>query len=85
VQVPDAAFEALSEREREVAELLVDGYSNVNIAAICGLSPNTVRTFMRRLYAKLRVFNRTDLVRTLMRTQARLPTSERFAVHSAER
>jgi DNA-binding CsgD family transcriptional regulator len=61
-----SASDTLSPREREVAKLLVAGYSNVNIAALCGLSPNTVRTFMRRLYAKLGVFNRADLVRELV-------------------
>jgi DNA-binding CsgD family transcriptional regulator len=61
------ASEKLSRREREVAKLLVEGYSNVNIAALCGLSPNTVRTFMRRVYVKLGVFNRADLVRELVR------------------
>ena len=63
----EPASDKLSPREREVANLLVEGYSNVNIAALCGLSPNTVRTFMRRLYAKLGVFNRADLVRQLVR------------------
>jgi DNA-binding CsgD family transcriptional regulator len=67
VEPERAASDKLSRREREVAKLLVEGYSNVNIAALCGLSPNTVRTFMRRLYAKLGVFNRADLVRQLVR------------------
>ena len=60
----------LSRREAEVARLLVDGYSNVNIAALFGLSPNTVRTFMRRIYTKVGVFNRADLVRRLMHSSA---------------
>jgi DNA-binding CsgD family transcriptional regulator len=53
----------LSPRERQVARLLVDGYSSVNVAALCGVTPNTVRTLMRRLYRKLGVRNRADLVR----------------------
>jgi DNA-binding CsgD family transcriptional regulator len=60
------AMEGLSKREREIARLLVAGYSGVNIAAIAGLSENTVRTYVRRLYAKLGVNNRADLVRNLM-------------------
>jgi DNA-binding CsgD family transcriptional regulator len=62
-----SACDKLSPRELEVAHLLVEGYSNVNIAARCGVTPNTVRTFMRRLYAKLGVFNRADLVREVTR------------------
>lgn len=56
----------LSRREREIARLLVSGYSGVNVAAISGLSENTVRTYVRRLYTKLGVNNRADLVRKLM-------------------
>jgi DNA-binding CsgD family transcriptional regulator len=61
-----AAMEGLSKREREIARLLVAGYSGVNVAAIAGLSENTVRTYVRRLYAKLSVSNRADLVRKLV-------------------
>jgi len=60
------ALEGLSRREREIARLLVAGYSGVNVAAISGLSENTVRTYVRRLYAKLGVSNRADLVRKLV-------------------
>jgi DNA-binding CsgD family transcriptional regulator len=60
------AMEGLSRREREIARLLVAGYSGVNVAAIAGLSENTVRTYVRRLYTKLGVSNRADLVRKLM-------------------
>jgi DNA-binding CsgD family transcriptional regulator len=59
-------IEGLSKREREIARLLVAGYSGVNVAAISGLSENTVRTYVRRLYQKLGVANRADLVRKLM-------------------
>ena len=61
-----AAFGGLSKREREIARLLVSGYSGVNVAALSGLSENTVRTYVRRLYGKLGVNNRADLVRKLV-------------------
>jgi DNA-binding CsgD family transcriptional regulator len=57
----------LSGREWEVAQLLADGYSHVNIGARCDLAPATVRTYTRRIYAKLGVCNRADLVRELLR------------------
>ena len=60
------AMDGLSRREREIARLLVAGYSGVNVAAIAGLSENTVRTYVRRLYQKLHVNNRADLVRKLI-------------------
>jgi len=65
-QAKAAPIEGLSKREREIARLLVAGYSGVNVAAISGLSENTVRTYVRRLYQKLGVANRADLVRKLM-------------------
>ena len=46
--------------------------ASVNVAAIAGLSENTVRTYVRRLYSKLGVNNRADLVRKLMSPE---PTS----------
>lgn len=61
-----APIGGLSKREREIARLLVAGYSGVNVAAISGLSENTVRTYVRRLYHKLGVSNRADLVRKLV-------------------
>jgi DNA-binding CsgD family transcriptional regulator len=64
-------MEGLSKREREIARLLVAGYSGVNVAAIAGLSENTVRTYVRRLYSKLSVSNRADLVRKLVTPEPR--------------
>lgn len=71
-----APIEGLSKREREIARLLVAGYSGVNVAAISGLSENTVRTYVRRLYQKLGVANRADLVRKLMApAESKAPSS----------
>lgn len=70
-----APIEALSKREREIARLLVAGYSGVNVAAISGLSENTVRTYVRRLYQKLDVSNRADLVRKLMSPAEAAPSA----------
>jgi DNA-binding CsgD family transcriptional regulator len=53
----------LSPREREIVELLASGYTSTNIAAHLELSANTIRTHIKKLYAKLGVFNRADLVR----------------------
>ena len=69
-----AAMEGLSKREREIARLLVAGYSGVNVAAIAGLSENTVRTYVRRLYAKLGVSNRADLVLKLVSPEPKSST-----------
>ena len=54
---------ALSEREREVLDLLVVGHMNVEIAALMFLSPRTVETHRANIQRKLGVKSRADLVR----------------------
>jgi DNA-binding CsgD family transcriptional regulator len=56
----------LSEQERMVARLLIRGFQPLNIAALTGISEHTVRTYIRRIYKKLQVSNRADLVRILL-------------------
>ncbi|NET30595.1 MAG: response regulator transcription factor [Cyanothece sp. SIO1E1] len=50
----------LSERESEVLKLLVEGYSNPDIAAALYLSPNTVKTHVRGIMNKLAVDDRVQ-------------------------
>jgi DNA-binding NarL/FixJ family response regulator len=52
----------ITERERQVLQLLADGCSNKQIAARLGLSPNTVKTHVARLFEKLRVARRTEAI-----------------------
>lgn len=52
----------ITEREREVLQLLADGRSNKEIAGRLGLSPNTVKTHVARLFEKLRVARRTEAI-----------------------
>lgn len=52
----------ITEREREVLQLLADGRSNKEIAARLGLSPNTVKTHVARLFEKLQVARRTEAI-----------------------
>ncbi len=52
----------ISGREREVLELLAAGRSNKEISAQLAVSPNTVKTHVARLYAKLEAKRRTEAV-----------------------
>jgi len=65
-------LELLSPKERRVAELLSEGYTTLNAAAILGVSENTARTYVRRIYKKLDTCNRTALVRKLLCRQVSL-------------
>ena len=56
---------ALTEREREVAGLVVDRRTNSEIAEILFLSPKTVETHMRNIFRKLDVSTRAEAARTV--------------------
>lgn len=53
---------ALSERESQVLELLGAGHPYKHIADATGISLNTVRTYIKRIYEKLHVNSRTEAV-----------------------
>jgi DNA-binding NarL/FixJ family response regulator len=57
----------LSERERQIAELVAHGHSNKQIAATLYLSEKTVRNTLTRVYAKLDVRSRTQLAGIVQR------------------
>ena len=42
----------LSQREQEIAELVADGCTNVEIARLLGLAPSTVKNHLKNIYAK---------------------------------
>lgn len=52
----------VSPREYEVLELLSAGHSNKEIARKLGVSPNTIKTHVARLYDKLEVQRRTQAI-----------------------
>ncbi len=43
----------LSPRERQVADLVAQGYTNIAIARRLGISPQTVKNHISNIYAKL--------------------------------
>lgn len=55
------AGQVLSERELQVVRLVARGHSNQEIADELFLSVETVRTYLRRMFAKLGVHDRTHL------------------------
>ncbi len=52
----------LSTREREVLELITKGFTTEEIAGLMSLSRNTVLTYVRRTYRKLKVSSKTEAV-----------------------
>lgn len=58
-------WQALTPRERETAALTCLGYTNQQIADQMVISPNTVKTHIRNIYAKFDVNSKTDLQQAL--------------------
>ncbi|TAE31301.1 MAG: DNA-binding response regulator [Cytophagales bacterium] len=52
----------LTERERQVLELLANGLSHRDIGERCGIGVETVRTHLKRIYEKLHVHSATEAV-----------------------
>jgi DNA-binding CsgD family transcriptional regulator len=52
----------LSPREREIVRLITNGLPNKAIAAVLDISPWTVATHLRRIYDKLGVSSRAEMV-----------------------
>jgi two-component system, NarL family, response regulator NreC len=55
-------FELLSEREREIFQLIAEGRTNKEIAALLFLSPSTVDTHRSRIMEKLDVHSAAEIV-----------------------
>ena len=67
---PDAeGVDTLTERELEVARLVVDRHTNPQIARELVLSEKTVETHMRNIFRKLGVSSRADVARTVERAE----------------
>ena len=61
-------LEVLSQREREVLELVGQGWNNQQIGAHFGLSPKTIARHRERIMNKLNMHSRTELVKFAIRT-----------------
>jgi DNA-binding NarL/FixJ family response regulator len=60
-------YEQLTNREREVLKLVVEGYTTQEIADMLVLSPKTVERHKTNLMSKLDIHNRTELVKYALR------------------
>jgi DNA-binding CsgD family transcriptional regulator len=75
---PTAGWAAMTKSELAVAELVANGHTNREIADRLFVSPHTVNTHLRHVFAKLQVKSRVDLTR--------LATSRRsLAARAADR
>jgi DNA-binding NarL/FixJ family response regulator len=72
VRIADAApMERLSDREQEVARLIMQGAANKDIANTLGITERTVKAHIGHAFEKLGVSNRIELATLLLRQEAR--------------
>jgi DNA-binding NarL/FixJ family response regulator len=64
-----AGIESLTERELQVARLVVDRKTNPEIAAELFLSLKTVQTHLRNIFRKMGVASRVELARAVERAE----------------
>jgi two-component system response regulator NreC len=62
-----AGYDLLTAREREVLQLIAEGYSNQRIAQELFISVKTVEAHKAHIMSKLHARNRTDLIRYALR------------------
>jgi two-component system response regulator NreC len=67
ISEPDDPLGRLTDREREVLQLIAEGKTNKDIAAVLSLSVNTVETHRKHLMEKLDLHNTAELVRFAIR------------------
>ena len=60
MDIPTAPLDELSERERQILDLLATGLSNKEIARDLDLSEKTVKHYMTNILQKLQVRNRVE-------------------------
>jgi DNA-binding NarL/FixJ family response regulator len=66
--------EALTPREQQIAEHVARGLSNRQIAAECGISPETVKRHLASIYDKLDMRGRVGLAIHVIQTSGQVET-----------
>ena len=59
---PQNPLEQLSNRELEIATLMVEGYGNIEICAALDLQKSTVSTYKNRIFEKLQIEHISELI-----------------------
>jgi NarL family two-component system response regulator LiaR len=59
----------LTEREREVLTLMIEGLNNTQIAGRLSVSPSTIKSHVSNILSKLRVSSRTEAVTLALRNR----------------
>jgi NarL family two-component system response regulator LiaR len=66
IQPPSPGFD-LTDREREVLTLMIEGLNNTQIASSLSVSPSTIKSHVSNILSKLGVTSRTEAVTLALR------------------
>ncbi len=69
---PPSHSDDLSEREQEILALIAQGKPNQEIAAELHLSENTIKYYLKNIYRKLQITNRTEAARVYLDKKGQL-------------
>ena len=61
LQIPGKKLESLTKREREIANLVAQGQSNLEIAANLDIAERTVKAHLSSIYEKTKTGSRLNL------------------------
>ncbi len=61
-KVAGGISDILSKKEKRIVELVADGYKNKEIASILFLSEQTIKSHLGRIFKKMKIRNRSQLV-----------------------
>jgi DNA-binding NarL/FixJ family response regulator len=78
-----AGIESLTERELQVARLVVDRMTNPEIAAELFLSHKTIQTHLRNIFRKMDVTSRVELARAVERAERTTSAPPTRGAHGA--
>ena len=67
------SYDLLTDREKEVLQLLAEGKSNKEVASVLNLSPHTVESHRTNLMQKLNLHNTAEIVLYAVRKNIILP------------
>jgi len=65
----------LTAREREIAQFVVRGFNNVDIASATSISRNTVKVHLKHIFEKLQVGSRAELAAFIARSEVKSTSS----------
>ena len=67
----DKVTAKLSPRERQILELVADGYTSKEVADKLAITKNTIYWYLEEIYKKLHVHSRVQAVNKLRQSQSR--------------